>query len=370
MKKTHVGLCVLLASWTLGSPAHALEQIIRPYSGIRSSAMGGCRISTGLYDENFFGNPARAADNPEWRFQILDVQTQTSTTTLQNLNDLTGGGDILSRIGDTAGKNSHGRVQTVFPAVYIPRAFGGKWAWAVGLISSTQADVTLRRSYQIDPGTLTDLGPAFTVARRFLENEVLTVGMTAHATYRLASKQGYSLVDLVQGVSFSPASTGGDGAQVDFDLGTTWLLHWQPKGWKFTPALALNNLLGGRYSNLPVHVLDTGLAPPTQPRTLGMGISARKEALGPFRYGVFALELTDIGNNAGGSLFRLVHLGGEVRYGVLSPRLGINQGYLSGGLGLDLKALEIELATTGEEMSLNPGGIEDRRYAIRIGFKI
>ena len=42
----------------------------------RSDAMGETRITTGLYDENFFNNPARVTANPRFRFTIVDFAAE------------------------------------------------------------------------------------------------------------------------------------------------------------------------------------------------------------------------------------------------------------------------------------------------------
>jgi hypothetical protein len=60
----------------------------------------------------------------------------------------------------------------------------------------------------------------------------------------------------------------------------------------------------------------------------------------------------------------------EARYGILAPRIGFNQGYLSGGLGILTRYVTLELATYGEEMRLNVGDQQDRRYAVRLAFQI
>ncbi len=358
--------CTLLSA----TPAFALDQIVRPFYGIRAAGMGGTRISTGLYDEVFYGNPARATENPVARLDLLDLNLETSSDTLSNLSDLTqSGSEMLEALGDTAGRNSHVRVQSVFPAYHRPRSFGGQWAWSFGLIQNTQVDFALRRSYQLDPQVIVDLGPAFTVARRLL-NESSSIGLTTHLAYRMSSNAGFSLADIVQGKSLSPTDTGGDGAHIDFDLGALHKVNWKPRGWEFQLAGSVNNLLGGKYKNLGMQQLSTGNLPIAQPRTYNAGLVAQRETAGPFEDVRLALEITDIGNNGGGSIYRLVHFGSEIRYGVLVPRFGINQGYLTGGLGLDLKYWTLEFATYGEEMSLMPGGLEDRRYAIRTQIRI
>jgi hypothetical protein len=360
-----------LAILAVGTDALALDNIIRPYQSARGAGMGGLRITSGLYDENFFGNPARAAANPKWKVSLLDLTVETTPSTIDTIGDLAGGGDTLNKIADTAGTNNHGRIQTVFPAVYIPRLFGGKNSIAIGLIANTQFDVDLRRSYQLDPRSITDIGPAVTFARSFM-NDRLAVGVTGHATYRLATREGYSFVDLIRGSSISPTQSGGQGAHIDFDVGSTYDLPIVIPGEVIiSTAVSINHLLGGNYSNLGLELVD-GMEgkPRPQPRSLGFGAAARKAQLWKFSDAMVGLEFLDIGNNPDGSLFRTVHLGGELRYGVLAPRLGINQGYFAGGLGINLKVLEIDLATYGEEMSLNVGGLQDRRYVAKIAIQI
>ena len=95
-----------------------------------------------------------------------------------------------------------------------------------------------------------------------------------------------------------------------------------------------------------------------------------KKDLPAFDSYLIALEFTDIGNNDKASIYKTVHFGTEERWKFIALRAGINQGYFTGGFGFDLKFLELNFATYGEELGLNPGVIEDRRYAAEIGIKI
>ncbi|MEK6705130.1 MAG: hypothetical protein AABZ06_05030 [Bdellovibrionota bacterium] len=366
-----VSLFLVIAFFVCENYSFALDQIIRPYQGVRTSGMGGVRLTTGLYDENFFGNPARVVSNPSFRMTIFDLMTEFNGNSIQTTKDLLSGGDVLQKIGDTAGKNNHGRVQTTFPfSFYLPAKGDRKMSYAFGIISSAQFDVDLRRSFNISPQALFDFGPAFTIGRRYLKDDVLAVGLTPHITYRLASEKNYSFVDLIKGLSLSPSHSGGDGAMLDIDIGGTYDLPFTWKEFKFISGAAINNFLGGNYSNLGLSMLNTGNKPTPQPRSLGFGMSANRPTLWRFKDVVFALEFTDIGNNPDGGMFRTVHLGGEARYGVWAPRLGINQGYFTAGLGVDVRYFTFDFATYGEELSLNPGLLGDRRYAFRISLGI
>ena len=372
-----LGLLLSVATILLTpSNSFALDQIIRPYQTVRSAGMGGVRITTGEYEENFNSNPARVAANPVWRITLLDLSLETSTATINHMNDLSKAkSDNLQPIAETVGDNLHARIQTAMPGFYSPNP-DGKIAWAFALLTSTQIDIIARRNYSIDPTTIIDVGPTFSLARRYLPENALVVGFNTHLAYRAANRRGYSLADVIQGTSFSPSKNGDNGAMIDFDLGGTYdFNHWTPHGIHFHTALTINNLLDGQYKNLSFHpIKSAGTTPRTQPRSIGVGLSATKEEVSlvftKLSHLMAALEFTDIGNNKNGSLFRTIHIGAEARWKALRPRIGLYQGYPAAGLGLDFKILSLDLATYGEEMSLNTGGKEDRRVALRLAFHI
>ncbi len=374
MKKNLIPTIVLasLICVPMAAQARTLDNIIRPYQSARSAGMGGVRYSTGLFDENFFGNPARIADNPRWRIDIVNVFLEVNSGAISNAGDISGSGDTLEKVANTMGKNNHVRVQTVIPAYYSPRFLSDDNSFAVGLIHSTQMDLDLRRNLQAEPNVFVDIGPAATFARKFLK-ERLAVGITAHYMYRAATRETFSTIDYIKGDSFkSVKDVAGEGSNLDFDLGFRHNLAWKPKGWNFQGAFAMNNLLGGTYKEgSPDFMTGSQPAPPKQPRTYNTGISGKKPGFLGFSSALFAFEIQDIGNNDGGSLFRTLHMGTELEVkDTIFLRGGINQGYFTAGVGFDLPVLKLDLATYGEEMSLNVGGLQDRRYAIRIGLAI
>ena len=364
------GLAAALASVLTVSEANALEQIIRPYQSARAAGMGNVRYTTGLYDENFFANPARIADNPTWRIDLANIMVEANKDMLSNLNDVTKGGDKVQNVANTAGTNNHVRAQVVLPALYFPKMFSDKHSMAIGLISSTQADVSLRKNYDVDPTAITDLSPAVSYARRL--NTHTTLGITGRYSYRLSTNETFSTIDYIKGKNLSVKDAAGQGSTVDFDMGVTQKIEWKPLGWNLLAGAAIDNILGGNYHSGGLHLANSVTALPLQqPRTYNAGISATKEGVLGSNHLMTALEVTDVGNNPNGSMFRLLHLGAELNYwNYFFFRAGVNQGYLTGGIGLDFPGLKIDFATYGEEMSLNVGGREDRRYAVRVGISI
>ena len=367
--KLHQKIILVASILTLASPAFALDQIVRQWQSLRTDGMGGVFLTTGLYDQNFFGNPARATANPHWKVTILDPTVETSGSTISHISDLTGGGDTLANVAATTGNNLHARIQ-LGPSVYItPKE--SKWAFAAGILVSTQTDVEIQQNFSVDEDVYVDAGPAFTIARKLLDDDALSVGATVHYVYRFSSQKTFTFQDLAGGQSLSPSTAAGQGAGPQIDIGGTYRLPFQVLGFDLVGAAAIDNINANAFgSNLNLAPNITG-NPVPQNRSIGFGGAMMKSEVGPFTDCVGAIEFSDIGNNPNGGLFRTVHIGTEGRFGVLRGRLGINQGYFTAGVGLILPvALSIEAATYGEEMSLNPGGQEDRRYAIRIALEI
>ena len=65
------------------------------------------------------------------------------------------------------------------------------------------------------------------------------------------------------------------------------------------------------------------------------------------------------------------HLGAETKLTrIFSIRAGLNQGYLTAGLGIDLPVVKVDLATYGEELGGNAGVLEDRRLMFRLALEL
>jgi hypothetical protein len=368
--KTKLALVSLVCLSAL--PSFAGDQITRPYQSARSSAMGGVRITTGLYEENFWGNPARVVYNPEWRIQLPDLMAESTVQSIQMVPSIITvannvGSGSTTGLTDLSGKNFHARIQSTFPGIYLPNL--NRFSVAFAVLTSVQTDMILRRDYELSPVAIADVGPAITVGRTFGSEEELSLGVTGRLVGRFATVNSVDIKNFLQTGSLSSGSLLSDGYQYDFDFGANYALPWAPGDVEFTPGFSINNILGGTYQNINMHAITGSGQVPAQPRSFNFGVAAYRHELWIFSGVLASIEMTDIGNNAG-SWTRGLHWGSELDLGLLSLRGGNNQGYWTYGLGLNLKVFQIDLSSYGEETTLNPGGLEERRYAVRLSFQI
>ncbi len=370
--------CSAILTTCLTPSSFALDSIIRPYMSARAAGMGNVRYTTGLYDENFYGNPARVTANPNWRVQLPEFMVETTFPTLSNISQLISSATdanssaLYNTLGDLAGKEMHARVQTVFPAAYLLLGEKKQWGLAFGILQSTQVDAEVGRNYQFTPQLVSDIGPSVTLGRKFLENDALSIGLTTRFAYRVSARNTFQFSDILTGSSLSLTNLLGHGGNFDFDLGATYDLPWKVEEVGFTVAMTVNNWMNGPYSHVRLPIGALTAAPITQPRTLSLGGVARRAQLWHFSDISLALEFTDIGNNINGSFFRLFHMGTEWHLfdGKLALRTGINQGYICGGIGVDFKWFSLDFSTIGEELTLTAGGRQSRNQLLRIAFQI
>jgi hypothetical protein len=370
MKKNSIWIASALLLGLSASEAFSAEQIVRPFLSPRSAGMGGVRYMTGFYDENFFGNPARTTENPETKVQILQTTVATSAGTINNMSaTLDAIGGDTSALASAAGSNLYLQVQEMPLAWYRPKLFQSNVSAALAVFISTQAAFDIRKSYELTPFSMTDVEADFQIGSKFLDKQ-LAVGVNVRAGARLSSKSNYFIADLLQQSDFGDALKGGSGIKVDGDIGAIYTIPWSFHDNVLLEAgMTVSNVLGSDYSTGLIKSFGTEV-PMKRPRTLALGVAAHIAEVGIFRHNMVSLEFQEIGNNTNGGLMRTVHLGTEWNWNRLALRGGLYQGYLSAGVGLDLYFFTLDVATWGEELTLNVGGRQDRRYALKFGFEI
>jgi hypothetical protein len=365
-------LRILLSTLLLGSQAFAYSPILRDFHSVRTAGMGDIRYTVGEYEENFFANPARSTDNPGFLLQLPKISLETSSGTISSIGNLLKSGNGLQAFQDSVGKPLSARVQFIPFAIHFKNFITEKWSLGLGAFLSAQTIPVISNSGAIDPNTLISAGPVINLSRRLMDEDRLSVGMNFRTEVRASSNSSkqFSIQDFLAGTNTADFVQGGSGMGFDFDLGSTFRPHWKNFGFEYQIAFAINNVLGGQYKNLGKPIKSWSSDPFVTKRSYNFGLSGRKKGLLGMDEVILALESTDIGNNTDGSFFRTLHMGAEADWSIFRIRGGLNQGYLTAGFGIDLYLFSLNLATYGEELGLNAGVKQDRRYALELSFKI
>lgn len=370
-------LIVALVGMLASSAVSANEEIIRSYRSVRSLGMGGARITTGIYDDALFSNPAMHREAETWKVSILNFSAETNSNFIQdvskvgNVKDASGTG-VLTQLSEQGlyGRNEHLRLSNV-SGVYMPHLFGGLNALSIGLLVNSQTNLMLRSTAEVDAQLITDVGPAVGFARSFMD-ETLDVGINVRAIYRLASDQAISAVDFLSGKSLKMEDIAGQGAGIDGDLGVFYHIPVDLKVVKFSAGASIDNIAASTYSMKANFIKNISSLPPKNDRSFNLGVRADFPEFVVFKNTQVAVEMQDIGSQSHlVSTWKRVHVGGETTFlRVFAARVGLNQGYFTAGVGVNLPLLKIDAVTYGEELGSNIGMLQDRRYAVRLGIEI
>lgn len=352
------------------SAQYAYRPIVRSFHSVRTAGMGDVRYTTGLYEENLFANPARTTQNPENRIQLPKFSFEVGASSIGAVSDLVGSSSGLSAASGSVGEPLSARFQMIPFGYYDSKFINDDWAFGAALNFNVATNAFVSQTGIIDPLTFINVGPAFTIARRLLEDNRLSVGATVHTEFRASSNNVLTLQQFLAGSDIADTMKGGSGLGLDFDIGASFRPQWTLAEFEYELGFAINNVLNGMYKNLGGKIEGWDGNPIPSNRSWNFGISGTRKAVGPFQQILVAVEVTDVGNNPNGSFFRTLHLGSEARWRKTAIRAGINQGYFTGGFGLELSFFTLNLATYGEELGLNAGTMEDRRYALEFGFHL
>ncbi len=352
---------------------NASDEIIRQYRSQRANALGGTFVTTGDYVDALFGNPARHAVVEESRLILPELNLEANTGLLFNISKLTnikgGGSDAVAAFAPLMGKNLHTRM-SLFLGGFTPHFFSERWAFGFGFLTNIQINLLAHYNTQIDSQSYVDIGPHLGVAYKWPDLH-LSVGANVHYNYRVASDRRISALDFLGGTSkIALKSLGAEGGGFDLDLGAYYQLPWQPRFTRISTGLSFNNIISNTYQQMNKKFIakDSGVPPPRNPRTVAFGVRNEWPDFWIFRDHFTAVEVTDIGSLPYmSSAWKRVHLGYETRLTHwFVMRAGLQQGYLSGGLGFNFAAFKLDMSTWGEELGPNAGVRQDRRVGLRL----
>lgn len=382
MKNTFkkISSIALLGLIVASNKAMALDELMRPYRGVRSLGMGGVTTTTGLYDEALFNNPAMMTEIPNWRLTVFSLTVESNFNLMSDYNDfkkLTGekeGATLASRLSEIkiTGRNQHARLTLLMPAYYTPTFISENMAFGVGLLFQSQFNAMVRGNSNVETQIMNDLGPAFNFAYRLLDNS-MSVGLNIRTGLRVSGDDTITIAQVLDGRKAK--SLVGTGVGIDGDFGVNYKLPMQEtkvvKGVSF--AGSLNNLANSSYQIFFKNKFSSYTGNPlSNDRTGSLGARLDFQPFSVFQENLVAVEMSKIGNTRQrASFWKRLHMGGETKFlEHFFLRLGMNQGYITAGAAVDWKFVKFDVSTYGEELSAATGYVQDRRLVARLQFDI
>jgi hypothetical protein len=197
----------------------------------------------------------------------------------------------------------------------------------------------------------------YTVAAALPLGPATSFGIAGRSVKRWGGNKDIDILTLVnsttQNIIDSNFPDHGVGTALDLSVMTTL-----PTDLKPTFAIVWNDVGTTRYQ-----MTKGNQDPPTQQDNLIFGSSIKHDFLGATW--THALEYKFIRTN-GEDLSKKVHLGTEASFGVIDLRAGLNQGYLTYGVGVDLWFLQLDATYFSNEQGSYAGQSRNDRYQVGV----
>lgn len=350
-----LAVTLLSVVWVSGSSAQEYPSF---YRGVRPLAMGGAFTAVADDENALYYNPAGLADISKLNLAIVNPLVEASENSTEMYQDLQDSDFETVEEAEDFLRKYIGAQQHLRAAInpYIGFNIADYGVMIAGLGNGTvnampydtanpKLDVTVIGDY----GLLGGVGGKLPFAG-------LKIGLSLKAINRQSLSEQYTAEDLVE-EDFEKIIEDdmNEGSGVSADIGVLYTL----------PFISIVDLdVGLAVQNFPSMDMGNALDIDTQ---VNMGVAAKK-TLGRFDF-IGALDCMDLSQSIGedddwGKRF---HLGGEVRFPLfLSLQAGLNQGYWTGGIGIDFKVLRFDLASYGEEIGDKAGDQVSRRYLAQV----
>jgi hypothetical protein len=313
-------------------------------------------------EEALFYNPAGIAKNGGIYWTVADPRAGITDVTdlsenLDAFSELQDASTFSNALADLYGEpilgNGGAKTSIIMPffsaAYYID--------YDVGLMVENPVSPTITLNYVKDTGIA--FGTAFSMG------PFLQMGFVGRRVTREGTRAEYGpsvIADIAAGnsdpdVIFDNLENKGVGYGLDMGMNLTIPTPVQP-----TLSFVWKNIGNTKFT------LDEGTkAPPTEKQEWVLGGSLMVDAW--LAHIAPSLEFKHM-NDDQTQLGKKVHLGLEVGIPFIDLRVGLNQGYLSYGVGLDIGPIRIDAASWGVEMGGYPGQLEARQYMVQAAIRL
>ncbi len=335
------------------------------YNGIRSLGMGGT-VAAVVNDETALAsNPAGLGRLRNFFGTIIDPEIELGSTAINMYKAQAFSNPYsLSGVAPTAvaaqGDYYHARGQ-IFPS-FVAKNFG------IGLLAKYDLDLLANSSTSMETFYRDDIALLLGYNFRFWEGRI-KLGFVGKAISRVevdeAALDPSGSLDLP---TLGAAGKAKEGTGVGADVG---LVMTAP--WTYLPTLAVvvHDVGNTAYTLLPgTRLAAATTRPSTTLQDADVGVSISPIHNNNFR-SVWSLEYKGaLTASSETDKSKLVHAGFELNFGdVFFLRAGYNQRYWTAGFELSSERFQIQAASYGEEIGTATANREDRRYALKLGFR-
>lgn len=384
-------ISVLGITSVLGSSLWADMPSVNPRP--RMQMMGGAGLSTTGDKDSAMINPAGLSDIEESEIQVFPLLIQApfqldSLTSFLDYNDVRTNDAstndqkstaLQSFLSDVAAESIGIRVN-LNPSYTMKYFHAGLLIEATGSPALRVNDITGNNFMDVQ-GTNMTFGGILAGSYAFFE-ETLSVGASLKPLYRYATftNENVTLYDLMLGQNSNTSINDqliGDGVlkrgafAFGVDLGLRYRFKWYGDAnasiqkWidLLKPAVGLtyqdvaNTRFFGRTGDVPKDI----------DQSVSAGISVEPDLW--IVKTAFAFDMRNIQEEQ--SLWNKLHFGAEATlWDMISARVGMSQGYMTGGMGLDVPFFELDLYVTAEEVGESASIQENRTLGFRASFTL
>jgi hypothetical protein len=323
------------------------------YKGIRPMGMGGAFVAVSDDANALFYNPAGLARIEKTRMSILPLEVEVAKNSLDIYKDASDVDfddptETTEFLRDNIGERAHLAVN-VFPYYSRPR-------FALAFYGTARVDLEVEnRAYpEVYTHVVSDMGGAIGYAHPLLD-DALSLGGTFKFNHRQSLKETYTVTDITGDLNDEIKDDLQKGNGILIDLGVQYSFKEYDLE-ALRVGMSANNLGGasmGDAEDIDDHV--------------DIGVSYVIDKLWITKT-TLAFDYVDLFSQYSGDddIAKRIRMGVEFKFPVLlTLRLGLYEGYFSGGVSLDGKFVQLDVLTYTEEIGAYAGQRDDTRYVMR-----
>lgn len=345
-----------------GSAQAGAVEMSKLYSGVRPLGMGNAFTAIADDENAAFYNPAGLADTEEGKVELLNPKIDVSTNTLDFQKDAS---DL--KTGDTAGavdmmRKYIGKHQHLAATEFLNYT---RHNFEIGGLAKVGFDAEVNSpSYPVLQADLVnDTGVVIALAHSFLDDS-LRLGATLKYIQHKRFYKEYTAVDIAdKNTSYNFSNDLKSGNKFGGDIGATY--QFENENWKPRVSMVIQNVGGMDFGDYQA-TATSPVVPNAYKQQVNLGFAVTRELWGKV---ILAMDYDDITGNVGTDKDKgkRLHMGAEWKLPkILALRVGLNQGYVSYGAGLDFWLLKLDYAYYKEEVGAYAGQREDARHVVEL----